>query len=396
MKLPHAKSPERIPENRDALCGTQLAKPFPPHAGFATVQACNGHSPPAPAHSHSKELPSAPCDGIAIATEPVKCEATERSAQRIRRKLGLLKRTGLFATQIPGIAVEQARTADELRAAYRLVHDVYVERGYCSEMDWGMRLRVFEASSEMATFVAKLKDGTIVGVLSVVADCDPFGLPSDGVFAAEISEFRRADFKLCEVTNQAIEATYRKSALSTELMRCAMAHGITMGYQKAIATVSPGHTSFYNLLNFTEIGPQRSYSQTINDPVIALCGDLDFYRACPEQLDEVASFIHRFMTTDNHFFKRVGEWHKEATASFLDADLLRSLFTSWSSFLESCSESEIAFLEHKWGWNLFDEVTEPRVEESIWAKRKTSWTGGFCPQHLSECWPSFGNLLPAS
>jgi hypothetical protein len=72
----------------------------------------------------------------------------------------MLQRSGLFADGTPGIVIERARTADEFKAAYRLLHDIYVERGYCREKDWGMRLRIYEATAHMATFIAKAADGS--------------------------------------------------------------------------------------------------------------------------------------------------------------------------------------------------------------------------------------------
>jgi ribosomal protein S18 acetylase RimI-like enzyme len=311
-------------------------------------------------------------------------------ASRIHRKLALLQRTGLFAESTPGVVVERARTADEFQAAYRLVHDIYVERGYCREEDWGMRLRVFEATSHMATFIARTADGSVVGVLSVVGDCGRAGLPSEAAFPEEIARIRAAGVRLCEVTNQAIDPRFRKSSLPTELMRCAMAHGITMGYQRAIATVSPSHTGFYNLLNFFPIGPVRSYSSTIDDPVVALCGDLDLYRGAPSEADEVSAFIHHFMSSGNPFLARVARWESQATATFLEPNLLRRLFMSECSFLDECSDTDFVFIEEQWGWQLFDEVTEPEsVEETeTWSLRITSCPsdGGHHP--LSVCWPT--------
>lgn len=312
-------------------------------------------------------------------------------APRIHRKLAMLQRTGLFAEYTPGVIVERARTADEFMAAYRLVHDVYIERGYCRAEDWGMRLRVFEATSRMATFIARTADGTIVGVLSVVGDCGSAGLPSEAAFPDEIARIRADGYKLCEVTNQAIDPRFRKSSLPTELMRCAMAHGIMIGYQRAIATVSPGHTGFYNLLNFFAIGPVRSYSSTIDDPVVALCGDLDLYRRAPDDTDEVRSFIHRFMSSGNPFLARVMHWETQATATFLEPNLLRRLFISECSFLDKCSDTDFAFIEEQWGWQLFDDVTEPEnVEGSeTWPLPVTSCPSDGGHHALSVCWPMF-------
>jgi hypothetical protein len=316
---------------------------------------------------------------------------------RVHRKLAMLQRTGLFTETTPGVVVERARTADDFKAAYRLVHDVYVERGYCSEMDWGMRLRPFEATARMATFIARTADGHIVGVLSVVGDCEGLGLPSEAAFAAEIAAIRADGFRLCEVTNQAIEPCYRKTALPTELMRCAMAHGVMMGYQRAIATVSPGHTGFYNLLNFFPIGPVRNYSSTIEDRVVALCGDLDLYRSEPDSHDEAGLFIHRFMTSDNPFVHRVAQWERLATVTFFEPNLLRRLFICGCGFLDQCSDPEFAFIEEQWGWQLFDEVTEPEIVEpsDVSTLRITSCPpdGGHRP--VSACWPPDSKASPS-
>ncbi len=337
-----------------------------------------GQEPPEPTHHIT------PQDATVRASNP----------DRIHKKLALLQRTGLFAGGPPDIAIQRARTAEEFRAAYRLVHDVYVERGYCREKDCGKRHRGFEATLKMATFIATTTDGTVVGVLSVVGDCGPCGLPSEGAFGEEIAAIRTAGFQLCEVTNQAIDSRYRKTALATELMRCAMAHGISMGYQRAIATVSPGHVGFYNILNFFPIGPARSYSQTIHDPVIALCGDLDFYRAESDGLTEPSAFIHRFMTSENPFLSRVARWHDEAHFTFHEPNFLRTLLNCECSFPEECTDSEVVFIEEQLGWQLFEEATEPDTMDgsTFWTNRIASCPADGGNKPLCVHWPDFTHL----
>src|SRR5690606_29396812 len=111
---------------------------------------------------------------------------------------------------------------------------------------------LFETLAESATFVAR-KDGEVIGVLSMVGDTPGFGLPSDHVFGAELDALRAAGGRLCELTNQAIAEEYRQSAIASELMRCALAHGVKAGYDEAIATVSPSHNAFYGMLGFRQV-----------------------------------------------------------------------------------------------------------------------------------------------
>lgn len=172
------------------------------------------------------------------------------ASQRNKRKLALLKRAGLFSGNTEGAVIERACSVEDLRKAYRLVHDVFLGTGYISPEPAGLRLRIFETTSEMATFVAKV-DGRVVGVLSMIGDTQDFGLPCDSAFKVELDALRASGAKLCELTNQAVEEEYRKSAVPTELMRCAMAHSLDAGYDENIATVSPSHNGFYELFGLS-------------------------------------------------------------------------------------------------------------------------------------------------
>src|SRR5687768_16809771 len=101
------------------------------------------------------------------------------------RKLGILKRTGLFGDNLKGCTIARASSADDLRQAYRLVHDVFLGSGFIDADPSGMRLRIYETMAETATFVAKVA-GRVVAVLSIVEDSEDFGLPSDCVFKVEL------------------------------------------------------------------------------------------------------------------------------------------------------------------------------------------------------------------
>ena len=239
--------------------------------------------------------------------------------RRSARRLARLTRGGLFGTSTLGARVERAATFHDLQEAYRLVHDVYVEAGYIRPDTSGIRLRMFEASPDEATFVAKV--GTrIVGVVSVSADSPGLGLPSDGCFKKELEELRAAGARLSEMTNQAVAADFRKSGVATELMRCAAAHVIRGRFDETIAVISPNHCPFYKILGFREVGTPRSYSETVYDPVVALSADLGQYRRpVSDTDDEVCRFVHDFMATGNPFMPQVERWAHHAAAHFRDS-----------------------------------------------------------------------------
>jgi ribosomal protein S18 acetylase RimI-like enzyme len=287
------------------------------------------------------------------------------------RKLGMLRRAGLFGDNTRGCKIQRACSLEDLRQAYRLVHDVYLETGFICPEPSGMRLRMFETAAETATFVAKT-DGQVVAVLSVVLDSPDLGLPSDSVFKPELDRLRAAGARLAEVTNQAVAEPYRKTAVPTELMRCAIALLLKAGYNEAIAAVSPSHNGFYDLLGFRQIGSERSYSDKLHDPVIAVSMDVNQYRQRCRQLDATEGFIHDFLTESNQFIARVAGWANEAKQNFLDPHLLEQLFVVEGQFLSRCSEEELRILYRRWGRELFEAVAGP-----VCGKSKPTWAARF-------------------
>jgi ribosomal protein S18 acetylase RimI-like enzyme len=272
------------------------------------------------------------------------------------RKLALLKRSGLFGEDLKGATVERACQISDLREAYRLVHAVFLGTGYINPEPAGLRLRIFETSSETATFIAKI-DGKIVGVISVVGDSPDLGLPSDSAFKAELDEQRKLGKRLCEVTNQAVAEGFRKSAVSTELMKCAISHAMKAGYDEAVASVSPSHHGFYEILNFRPIGSERSYSDKLHDPVVAVSMDLKQYLAPAGNLSTTAKFVHSFMTEGNHFLTCVTDWAKQARRHFLNPELLQQLFVHERNFLAECTPEQLQILRRRWGQEMFEVVT---------------------------------------
>lgn len=271
------------------------------------------------------------------------------------RKISLLRRSGLFGTDTRGATIERACSAQDLQDAYRLVHRVYLSTGFIRPEPGAMRLRIFETTSDTATFVAK-KDGEIVGVLSIVGDSYDLGLPSDAAFKDELDALRNRGVRLCEVTNQAVAEEYRKSAVPTELMRCAIAHAMTTGYDSGVATVSPSHRGFYTLLGFQELGSERSYSQKLHDPVVALRMDLNEYRQPAEGMGAARDFINHIAGAGNPFVGQVGEWTRRAKISFLNPELLETLFVKQRNFLAECTPQQLRILERRWGQEIFHAV----------------------------------------
>jgi hypothetical protein len=64
----------------------------------------------------------------------------EKSQEKAResRRMALLRRAGLFGTDTKGAVIRRAISVEDLAAAYRLVHDAFVEKGYIPPQPTGL------------------------------------------------------------------------------------------------------------------------------------------------------------------------------------------------------------------------------------------------------------------
>lgn len=284
--------------------------------------------------------------------EPVAQPESARPDRTPQRRLALLRRAGLFTPDTHGAKIVRACTRQDLRSAYRLVHETFVETGYILPHPSGMRVRTFEAVDDMATYVAKLRD-EVVGVQSVIPDSHDLGLPSDQSFKEELDQLRARGARVCEATNQAVAPAFRKSGVTTELMRVGLAHGFALDCQELITTVSPGHVRFYEFLGFRAVSGVRSYSDKVEDPVVVVSLDAVAYRNHQPDDGSEDHFIRKFILDDNPYLRYVRSWDFLARKLFNDPALLRALFVEEARLLEECSDREREILLHRWGRDLF-------------------------------------------
>lgn len=146
---------------------------------------------------------------------------------------------------------------EDLIAAYRLVHDVYVESGYIEPHLCGARFRTFELSRYITTFIEKDKNGDIIGVMSLIEDSGEFGLPSDEAFGFELSQFRDDGKRLYEISNL-VSLSYR-TVLS--LAKECKLHLDSIDFDVVFIAISPEHSkSFSRFFGFIPIGTPRNCS----------------------------------------------------------------------------------------------------------------------------------------
>jgi len=225
--------------------------------------------------------------------------------------LSILRRGGLYNLNPVDIKLMRAFSIDDLFAAYALVHDQYTAKKYMQPRTIGIRIRKFELSKNIATFVVK-KNNIIIGVCSLIVDSPELGLPCDKIYSDEVKEIRDSNKVLCEATNEALHKEYYSSTALTELLRCVLAHALYKGCEKMLIEVSNSHKKFYELNYFDQIGTVRNCSSELYDPVILMYSDLsklvNTFFLTSDNSDSVNSFLSKFYYTQNPYIKNVVEW----------------------------------------------------------------------------------------
>lgn len=211
----------------------------------------------------------------------------------------------------------------------------------------------------MATFVAKA-EGRVVAVMSIVPDSQEFGLPSDKAFGAELDSLRAQSRRVCEITNLAVDPSYRNGSIFLELTRVILAHGLTMGYTDGFVSISEEHGSFFQtVLGFEPFGDRRNYGGDTVDYVIGMRLDGTTFEQRLKEVDQdmgYDSFLQNWFYTHNPYFDVTDLWHQQAMAEFLKPETLFDLFVKESSFLSRCDDVVINGLRRCWGSALYDQI----------------------------------------
>ncbi len=275
---------------------------------------------------------------------------------RENRRLALLKRSGLFGSNTNEAVISRACELDDLEKAYRLIYRMYLESNYITANSREIRVRPFEACPQTATFTAKLGK-SVVGTLSLTMDSHDLGLPSDTSFKKELDEFRSRGISLCEATGEAVLPQFRKTGIATELMRCLAAQAWLEKRPIAVVSVSPNHASFHEIVGFRKLTDVRSYSKTVDDPVVLMSLDMEALKKKDPTLTPCMSYTREFLTTRNPYIHKVYQWLHDARRCFFDPNLLRKLFVTESRMLENCTEAQREAICRRWGDDLFEQVS---------------------------------------
>jgi len=207
-----------------------------------------------------------------------------RRVRRIVRGLpdpisGPFVRRGLVIddSRAEGVLFKVADTREELEAAYRLVHEVYVKEGYEDLNKPELRINLRYALPTTATVVGKVGDQVVI-TLTIIGD-SPFGLPMDMIFSRELCALRREDRWIAEIGALASHPDFRRrqQAVALNADKAILTYAMScLKVDDVVIAVNPKHVWVYkHLVLFETISKDVRQYRYVNDaPAVAMRLDM--------------------------------------------------------------------------------------------------------------------------
>ncbi len=172
----------------------------------------------------------------------------------------------------PKIRLKVAETAEELEAAFRILHDAYVEKGYMDPQPSGMRLSVFHALPSTSTLIV-LWEKEVVGTVSIIRS-NPIGLPLEKIFC--VDDLRTQGQRVAEISALAIKKEFRRKGGELLFPLLKFLYEYCIGYfgvDHLVIAVNPKDVDLYQgLLFFKKIKEQvvPNYDYVKGAPAVGL------------------------------------------------------------------------------------------------------------------------------
>ena len=171
-----------------------------------------------------------------------------------------------------------ASTREEWTAAFELVYQQFLRRGYVSPHPSGIVYREAMGLEDSRTIVAvRSSSEEVVGTLTIVGD-NPLGFDVEASFPREVDDLRAQGRRLAEVTALAISPLTDLPARATffHLARLMFFHADWNGYDDMLLVVNPRHLRVYqHLFGAQMLGMCRSHGPASSHPGVVYRIDID-------------------------------------------------------------------------------------------------------------------------
>lgn len=197
---------------------------------------------------------------------------------------------------LPNVSVSPVGDYEDLCAAFKLVHDRYVDSGYMEANISHKRYGALQLLPVSRTFIAR-EGGVIAGTATVVLDSRA-GLPSGRLFKKEFAELRIQRRSIAEGTMFACQPTSDRVSREVirQLMRSVFWWCNLIGLDDLCVVVNPKHLIFYQrMLGFEPLSGTKGCRYVKGAPGILLRLDL---RSILEGTKELTSSARSIFISD--------------------------------------------------------------------------------------------------
>ncbi len=195
------------------------------------------------------------------------------------RKRRLNDRTSIrVPASEPVVHIRQASSNEELDEVYRITHDAYLERDYCTPQPDGRLIHypTLENIPETTVLVALLK-GRIMGTVSLTLD-GPQGFHVDHDFKSKCDEVRSERRRLCACWRIATRSAQRgERQVVMALIGAAVSSAFeTLHCETMLCSFNPRHERIYKrLLNMRTIAHGESTEGLHQAPAVLMRCDIE-------------------------------------------------------------------------------------------------------------------------
>jgi hypothetical protein len=169
-------------------------------------------------------------------------------------------------------SVVVANTQPLREKAFKLVHDIYLGKGYALGPNRESELwcTIHHLHPRTVTFLA-VKAGQAAGTVSIVPD-SRLGLPADIIFPERLAVLRKAGRRLSEVFSLGVDEEIEHSTIDLTMHLYRLVHlAATSLFHNTdlVASVMAHHAAFYsNFLLFDEVSPDSRQSPKTGEQVV--------------------------------------------------------------------------------------------------------------------------------
>lgn len=238
-----------------------------------------------------------------------------------------------------------AENRAELEEAYFLAYHEYLKRGYTRRHPSKLKISIYNALPQTATFIAKTRE-RVISTVTLIVDSS-LGLPMDEIYKEELDGLRRKGRKLAEVSMLASDTGMFGKGISLMLNSGKLLLIFNLfkllfdyareaaGVQDLCIAIHPKHNITYRYLLFKELGGLKHYRVANGNPAIAKRVDLTTIEdECKERKGLYRMFLARKTEMD--------KFNRKITLSPSD---LKYFFVQKTDIFKKATEEQLNYLK---------------------------------------------------